>query len=129
MVLVVITDFRRADLNRRVLSHRIVHQTVVEIHCGIVGSECLVHLQSVDIVGVIEEGTILLIVLLVIDGVLKIIPICAVSAAVFVSIDEIDELINNEVDNVVVDDGRVVVAEEDDDHEDEIMERLLSGKR
>lgn len=40
-----------------------------------------------------------------------------------------DELINNEVDNVVVDDGRVVVAEEDDDHEDEIMERLLSGKR
>ena len=92
MVLVVITDFRRADLNRRVLIHRIVHQTVVEIHCGIVGSECLVHLQSVDIVGVIEEGTILLIVLLVIDGVLKIIPICAVSAAVFVSIDEIDEL-------------------------------------
>lgn len=40
-----------------------------------------------------------------------------------------DELINNEVDNVVVDDGQVVVAEEDDDREDEIMERLLSGKR
>ena len=40
-----------------------------------------------------------------------------------------DELINDEVDNVVVDDGQVVVAEEDDDREDEIMERLLSGKR
>lgn len=40
-----------------------------------------------------------------------------------------DELINDEIDNVVVDDGRVVVAEEDDDREDEIMERLLSGKR
>lgn len=40
-----------------------------------------------------------------------------------------DELINDEVDNVVVDDGQVVVAEEDEDREDEIMERLLSGKR
>lgn len=40
-----------------------------------------------------------------------------------------DELIDNEVDNVVVDDGQVVVAEEDEDREDEIMERLLSGKR
>ena len=40
-----------------------------------------------------------------------------------------DELINDEIDNVVVDDGQVVVAEEDDDREDEIMERLLSGKR
>lgn len=40
-----------------------------------------------------------------------------------------DELINDEVNNVVVDDGQVVVAEEDEDREDEIMERLLSGKR
>ena len=40
-----------------------------------------------------------------------------------------DELINDEIDNVVVDDGQVVVAEEDDDREDEIMERLLNGKR
>ena len=39
-----------------------------------------------------------------------------------------DELINDEVDNVVVDDGQVVVAEEDEDKSDEIMERLLAHK-
>ena len=75
MGLVVTADFRRADLHRRILSHRIVNQAIVEIHGSIVGSKGLIHLQAVDIAGAVEECTVLLIELLVVDSVLEIIPI------------------------------------------------------
>ena len=76
--LIIATNLVIGNDNARIMIHREILNTEINV-CGSVSwSHGVAHLKSIGIIGSIEKSTVLLIELLGIDGILKIIPILTI---------------------------------------------------